>query len=85
MKIDDEPLVSRDVSMRQMEAEKLKAQQQQQMNERRVEAPSNAFQQSSNAHNDEYMREALSKVRESKVTLPDALTRHNGLWMINQR
>jgi hypothetical protein len=85
MKLEDDPLVSRDVSMRQREAEKLKAKQQKQMNQRRVEAPSNAFQQSSNAHNDEYMKQALSKVRESRVTLPYALTRHNGTWIHNQK
>ena len=85
MKLEDAPIVSRDVSRRQIEAEKLKAQQQQQMNQRRVEAPSNAFQQSSNAHNDEYMREALSKVRQSKVTHNEDLLRHNGTWFHNKK
>ena len=41
---------------------------------------SNAFHQSVDASNDEYMKNALMKVRQSKVTLPDDLTRIHGTF-----
>ena len=80
MKITDEPLVSRDVSIRREQNRQLKTSQQKEMDSRQVNRESNAFHQSSNAHNDEYMKDALMKVRQSKITLPDDLTRMHGTF-----
>jgi hypothetical protein len=81
----DEPLVSRKVSMRYGEQRKLKIHQQKEMDNRRVAAQSSAFNQSVSATTDRYMRDALSQVRKSDVTLPETLTRHNGTWVHNQK
>ena len=81
----DEPLVSRAVSMRRTEREKLKINQQKEMENRRVAAPQSAWNQSISASTDDYMKNALSQVRKSDVTLPDTLTRHHGSWVYNQK
>ena len=81
----DDPLVSRNVSMRQQERQKLKTQQQSEMNARRVERETNAFNQSLAAAEDKYMRGALNQVRQSDVTLPETLTRFQGTWMWNKK
>ena len=81
----DEPLISRKVSMRYAEQRKLKIHQQKEMDNRRVAAQSSAFNQSVSATTDRYMRDALSQVRKSDVTLPETLTRHNGTWVHNQK
>ena len=83
MKI-DEILVSRAVSQRTHEESKLKKSQQKQMEDRRVDQPSNAFHQSVAASGDTYIAEALRKVRESNVTHPESLTRMSGTWLYNQ-
>ena len=83
MKI-DEILVSRAVSQRTHEESKLKKSQQKQMEDRRVDQPSNAFHQSVAASGDTYIAEALRKVRQSKVTHPESLTRMSGTWLYNQ-
>jgi hypothetical protein len=75
-----EPLVSRDVSTRREQKRQLKNSQQKEMEYRQVNRDSNAFHQSVDATNDHYMRDALSKVRQSKVTLPDELTRIHGTY-----
>ena len=80
----DEILVSRAVSQRTHEESKLKKSQQKQMEDRRIDQPSNAFHQSVAAASDTYIAEALRKVRESKITHPEALTRMSGTWMHNQ-
>ena len=84
MKITDTPLVSREVSQRMDQAQKLRTTQRQQMEERLVENPSNAFHQSVAASGDTYIAEALRKVRESNVTHPESLTRMSGSWLHNQ-
>ena len=84
MKITDTPLVSREVSQRMDQAEKLRKTQKKQLEERLVENPSNAFHQSVAATGDTYIAEALRKVRESKITHPESLTRISGTWMHNQ-
>lgn len=84
MKITDTPLVSREVSQRMDQAEKLRTTQKKQMEERLVANPSNAFHQSVAASGDTYIAEALRKVRESKITHPESLTRMSGTWMHNQ-
>ena len=80
----DEILVSREVSQRAHEVSKLKKSQQKQMDNKRVEQPSNAFHQSVAASSDTYIAEALRKVRESKVTHNPDLLRMNGTWLYNQ-
>jgi hypothetical protein len=82
--MDRETLVSLDVSRRREEHQKLKQNQQKEMESRRVERDSKTFHQSVNATNDRYMIDALNKVRESDVTLPEDLTRMNGTWMHNR-
>ena len=81
----DEPLVSRDVSMRRAEQDKLKIHQQKEMDNRRISAPQSAWNQSVAASTDTKMRELLSQVRKSSVTLPDTLTRLHGYWVYNQK
>ena len=49
-------------------------------NSRQINRDANSFHQSVAATNDHYMRDALSKVKESKVTLPDELTRIHGTF-----
>ena len=77
----DEPLIAREVSIRRTEQENFKTQQQKDMEQRRIAAPQSAWNQSVAASTDDYMKSALSKVRQSKVSLPDTLTRHNGSWI----
>ena len=82
---DDDPLVSRNVSMRQQERAKKINQQQSEMNPRMVERETNAFNQSVATTTDAYMRDALNQVRQSDVTLPETLTRFQGTWMWNKK
>ena len=79
-----DPLVSLDVSRRRQEEQKLKQTQQSVMDTERVERDTRQFNQSVNATNDKYMIDALTKVRESKVTHHEDLTRFNGTWMHNR-
>ena len=80
----DEPLVSLEVSRRREEKQTLKQNQQKEMESRRVEKDSKNFNQSVNATNARYMVDALTKVRKSNVTHPENLTRMNGTWMHNR-
>lgn len=80
----DEILVSRAVSQRIHEESKLKKSQQKQMTDRRIDQSSNAFNQSIAAVGDTYIAEALRKVRESKISHPESLTRMSGTWIHNQ-
>ena len=82
--MDKETLVSLEVSRRREEHQKLQQNQQKQMESRRVERDSRNFHQSVSATKDRYMIDALNKVRESDVTLPEDLTRMNGTWMHNR-
>ena len=81
----DEPLISRQVSMRNAEQQKLKIDQQKKMDNRRVSAPQSAWNQSVAASTDDYMKNALTQVRRSSVGLPDSLTRLHGTWVYNQK
>jgi len=81
----NDPLVSRQVSTRRAEKEKLKLHQQMEMTGRQINAPTNAFQQSCDATTDHYMTAALMKVRQSKTTLPDDLTRFHGSWVYSNK
>ena len=81
----DEPLVSRDVSIRREQNRQLKINQQKEMENRRIAAPQSAWNQSVAASTDTYMRDALTQVRRSDVTLPETLTRLHGTWIHNQK
>ena len=81
----DEPLVSRDVSIRREQNRQLKINQQKEMDNRRVAAPQSAWNQSISASTDDYMKNALSQVRKSEVGLPETLTRFHGSWVYNQK
>ena len=81
----NDPLVSRDVSMRRTEQQKLKIHQRKKMENRRVDAPSSAFHQSVSAATDTYMRDALSQVRQIDVTHNEDLMRLHGTWMWNKK
>ena len=81
----NEPLVSRNVSMRQREQDKQKIRQHYEMNSRRVDRQSSAFNQSVDATNDRYMRDALTQVRQSDVTHNEDLLRLQGTWMWNKK
>ena len=81
----DEPLVSRNVSMRDKERERDRKQHRSEMNTRRVERSTNQFNQSVNATADTYMKSALQKVRQSDVTHNEDLMRFQGSWMWNQK
>ena len=54
------------------------------MDTERVKRDSRDFNQSVDASKDKYMIDALTKVRESDVTLPETLTKLNGTWMHNR-
>ena len=82
--MDRETLVPLDVSRRREEQQKLKQNQQREMESRRVERDSRNFNQSVHATKDRYMVDALTKVRESDVTHPESLTKMNGSWMHNR-
>ena len=81
----NDPLVSRDVSMRHAEQDKLKIHQQKEMEHRRISAPQSAWNQSISASTDTKMRDLLSQVRKSDVGLSDTLTRLHGSWVYNQK
>ena len=81
----DEPLVSRDVSIRREQNQQLKIHQQKEMENHRVSAPQNAWNQSVAASTDTYMRDALTQVRKSSVTLPDTLTRLHGTFIYTNK
>ena len=84
MNISNTPLVSRAVSRRSDEESKLKKTQQNQMENRLVQKPSDAWRQALDASGDTYIAEALRKVRESNVSHPESLTRISGTWLHNQ-
>ena len=67
-------LKSRDVSMRESEADKLKHQQKRQMESRWVE-------KTTIAGGEIDMSDALAKVRTSDVTIPINLSRYNGSYL----
>ena len=80
-----DPLVSRDVSIRREQKRQLKTSQQKEMEFRQVNRDADSFHQSVAATNDHYMRDALLKVRRSKVTLPDELTRIHGTYIYTNK
>jgi hypothetical protein len=81
----DEPLVSRDVSIRREQNRQLKINQQKEMENRRIAAPQSAWNQSVAASTDTYMRNALTQVRKSDVTHNEDLLHLHGTWIYNQK
>ena len=81
----DDPLVSRDVSIRREQNRQLKTDQQKQMENRRIAAPQSAWNQSVAASTDTKMRDLLSQVRRSDVTHNEDLLRLHGTWIHNQK
>ena len=79
------PLVAREVTIRKMEQEKRRVEQQRQMNSRQVSRAENAWNQTMSASKDVDMRDALTQVRQSEVSLPETLTRLHGTWVHNQK
>ena len=71
--------------MRRTEQDKLKIQQRKDMDNRRGSAPQSAWNQSVAASTDTYMRDALTQVRKSSVTLPDTLTRLHGTFIYTNK
>ena len=78
----DETLVPREVTIRKMEQEKRRVEQQKQMNHRQVSHAENAWNQTMSAVD---MTDALTQVRQSDVSLPETLTRLHGTWVHNQK
>ena len=81
----DEILRSLDVQRRESEKQKRHHDQAKRLESVLVDNDTRSFRQSVNASNDTYMKDALSKVRESKVTHSETLTKFNGTWMHNQK
>jgi hypothetical protein len=81
----DEPLVSRDVSIRREQNRQLKINQQKEMENRRIAAPKSAWNQSVSASTDIYMRDALTQVRKSSTTLPTELTMRMGTYIYTNK
>ena len=81
----DETLVPREITIRKMEQEKRRVEQHQQMNHRQVSHAENAWNQTMSASKDVDMRDALTQVRQSDVSLPETLTRLHGTWIHNQK
>ena len=79
------PLVPREVTIRKMEQEKRRVEQQKQMNHRQVSHAENAWNQTISASKDVDIREALNQVGQSDVSLPETLTRLHGTWVHNQK
>ena len=79
-----ETLVSRQVSIRRDKEKKLKQQHKEVMGNHLTNRKPNEFAQSTSATSDKYMVDALSKARESKVSIPETLSRQNGTWMYNR-
>ena len=81
----DETLVPQEVTIRRMEQEKRRVEQQKQTNYRQVSRAENAWNQTMSASKDVDMRDALTQVRKSDVTHNETLMRHNGSWMWNKK
>ena len=80
----DQPLIPLEMQRKLIEKEKLLKVQKEQMGRKLVNKPNQNFNRSVNASNDRYMVDALKKVRESKVTHHEDLTRINGTWVFNK-
>jgi len=79
-----EQLIPSSVLRRQEEAEKKRQDQRQTMGVERANADERSFHRSVDATNDDYMREAMKKIRQDKRTHADSITSFNGTWLYNK-
>ena len=80
----EDKLIPRTVYRRQQDQQKLRQSQKSEMNRKLVGRDGRDFDQTVSASNDHYMRDALTKVRQSDVTHNETVTRLNGTWLYNQ-
>ena len=80
----EDKLIPRTVYRRQQDQQKQRQSQKSRMNANRVERDRRDFDQTVSASNDHYMKDALTKVRQSDVTHNETVTRLNGTWMFNK-
>ena len=80
--LENQTLVPREVTIRKMEQEKRRVEQQRQMNHRQVSHAENAWNQTMSAVD---MRDALTQVRKSDVTHHEDLLRLHGTWLHNKK
>ncbi len=76
-----EPL---DIYRRKLLEKKKRDAQKSQMDTHLLDVKKNRYEQSVSSSRDKYMIGALKKVRKSKVTHDENLTRLNGTWLHNQ-
>lgn len=81
----DETLGPREVTIRRMEQEKRRVEQQTKMNHRQVSHAENAWNQTISASKDVDMRDALTQVRKSDVTHHDDLLRLHGTYIYRNK
>ena len=80
----EDKLIPRTVYRRQQDQQKQRKSQKSTMDANWVERDRRDFNQSVSASNDHYMKDALTKVRQSDVTHNETVTRLNGTWLYNQ-
>ena len=80
----EDKLIPRTVYRRQQDQQKLRKSQKSTMDANWVERDRRDFDQTVSASNDHYMKDALTKVRQSDVTHSETVTRLNGTWMFNK-
>ena len=80
----EDKLIPKKVYRRQQDQQKHRQSQQSDMDSKRVERDRRDLNQSVSASNDHYMKDALTKVRQSDVTHNETVTRLNGTWMFNK-
>ena len=79
-----EQLIPSSVLRRQEESEKKRQDQRQAMGVERANADERSFHRSVDATNDDYMKEAMKKIRQDKRTHADSITSFNGTWLYNK-
>ena len=80
----DKALIPLEVQRRLDQEQKLRNLQKTQMEEKIVEMENRNYQRSVSSSRDNYMIEALKKVRQSKVSHHEDFTRMQGNWLHNQ-
>ena len=80
----EDKLIPRTVYRRQQDQQKLRKSPKSEMDRKLVGKDGRDFNQSVSASNDHYMKDALTKVRQSDVTHNETVTRLNGTWMFNK-
>ena len=80
----EDKLIPRIVYRRQQDQQKQRKSQKSTMDANWMEKDRRDFDQTVSASNDHYMKDALTKVRQSDVTHNETVTRLNGTWMFNK-